>query len=174
MKKILLLGIIPIMLVGCSSPNVNTNSTIDDRIEALMRAEDLATLGDLDDTANTTDRHFSELDDLEADIDFTLLSETVIFAQLNSLIYMYPEYLGSTIKIKGSYYADVLPDVGLTYHYILMMDSSNCCQGIMEFLLPEGSEYPEVGTELMIFGEYSLDVDETGQYPYVEVSEYVI
>lgn len=173
MKKILIIAMLSLVLVGCgsgSSNDINMQSTVQDRIDALIRAENSA----IAEEELEEDEHFNELKDVVADVDFTSLNETLLFAQLNNLIYMYPEYLGDTIKVKGFYYADVLPDIDMTYHYILLMDTYNCCQGILEFQLPEGSEYPEIGTELMIFGEYALDVDETGQYPYVAVTKYVI
>ncbi|MFI3231350.1 MAG: hypothetical protein R3Y29_07385 [bacterium] len=119
-------------------------------------------------------KDYSALEDVRADVDFTLLSQVVVFSQMNNMYYMYEDYLGQTVKIKGHYYADFIPDINMTYHYILLMDEANCCQGIMEFRLPEGVAYPEAGEELMILGYYTLDIDETGEYPYVNAYQYVI
>lgn len=57
---------------------------------------------------------------------------------------------------------------------LLLLDDTNCCQGVLEFLLPEGVEYPEVGTTIMIVGNYSVGIDTHGEYPYLDVTEYVL
>lgn len=126
------------------------------------------------DVIDENQKDYSRLEDVSADIDFTKLSQVVSFSQMNNMFYMYPDYLGQSVKIKGTYYADFIQELNMTYHYILLVDDTNCCQGIMEFRLPTGATYPVQGEELMIVGYYTLDIDETGEYPYVNVYDYII
>ncbi len=189
-KKLLFLTTIitsSILLTACSDDStsakkssVTLSTSVSDILENQIGQ---STLGSTSTSLSTKEltqeelenqKDYSALEDVRADVDFTLLSQVVVFSQMNNMYYMYEDYLGQTVKIKGHYYADFIPDLNMTYHYILLMDEANCCQGIMEFRLPEGVAYPEVGEEFMILGYYALDIDETGEYPYVNAYQYVI
>lgn len=124
----------------------------------------------------TTDsnKDYSSMDNIKADIDITKLTNTLAFAQVSNMMYPYHSYLGKTIKIKGQYYGQSSPDNSNFYHFVLLIDDTNCCQGVLEFRLPDGVSYPTIGSEIMIYGEYITDTDETGEYPIIEVTDYVI
>lgn len=105
-----------------------------------------------------------------ADIDFTELDYVETFLLLNTLITDYPDYLGSTIQIKGTYLTD---DLGM-YHCVFLEDDEGCCSGLLEFILPEGQEYPHSGSEIEVYGTYTLSTDTMGSYVYLDVEDFTV
>lgn len=182
MKKLIRFLCITFALTGCGSTEsgVDTGLNNGTSVNAVLQqaTNDIPAVGDIlqnfgDGAINGTDPKFAELDDIEVDIDFTGLSTTMAYAQLSNMMYPYQDYLGQTVKIQGEYYLAEVPQNNANYHFLLLMDDTNCCQGVMEFVLPEGSEYPKMGQQIRIAGEYILDVDDTGEYPVLDVSNYV-
>lgn len=152
----------PIFDEDISNNNINSNDN-----------QNYPTNPDITPVGQLTGKDFSEFDNVVVDIDISALSSTMATAQLNNMIYPYESYLGQTVKMNGEYYAQSATPNGVTYHFLLMMDETNCCQGVMEFMLPEGVDYPPMGSEIMIVGEYVLDITDMGEYPYLSVTDYI-
>lgn len=116
---------------------------------------------------------YQEFLDVPVDIDVLNLNDIMAFAQVYNMMECYDEYLGQSVKIHGNYYRHDIPEMEVSYHFLLLIDGTNCCTGIMEFLMPEGMEYPDSGTNLLMMGEYSKYTDDFGTYPCIIVSEYL-
>lgn len=177
MKKIFAFVVCSFILSGCGNNNENIDNSllVNDQASAQNSNKEVPVVGsiiDLETPSKSEKQKFSDLDDIKVDIDFTYLSKTMAYAQLSNMMYPYENYLGQTVKIQGEYYFQEVPQNNMTYHFLLLMDDTNCCQGVMEFLLPEGASYPAMGTEIRIAGTYVLDVDDTGSYPVLSVTDY--
>lgn len=116
---------------------------------------------------------YQEFLDVPVDLDLLDLSDIVTFAQVNNMMYMSEDYMGDTVKIHGNYYRHDIEELDLSYHFLMLIDGTNCCTGIMEFKMQEGVDYPESGTNLLLMGEYSNYTDDYGTYPYIIVSDYL-
>lgn len=116
-------------------------------------------------------KDYSPLDDVKVDIDLVESSVIFSYAQVVQMMYNANEYIGQSVKMKGTYYQQVIPEYDITLHLIIMLDETNCCQGFLEFyLLDETLEYPQSGEEIMIVGEYVFAEDATGIFPRIDVS----
>lgn len=194
MKKLLYAAVIAIavflisilLLVGCSvgngidvndftqskstdnSNNQNSESYIDNTLGSyetglLFKPIDFASMG----------ASYQAFLDIPVDINILDLSDIMAFAQVNNMMMMAEEYLGQTVKLHGNYYRHDIPEMDLSYHFLLLVDGTNCCTGILEFMFEDGIGYPESGTDLLLMGEYSKYSDEYGTYPYIKVSDYL-
>lgn len=177
MKKFLIGSILlSVLLVGCGETEdigetkPTTGTSVSDSINQQLLGQEQPQV----EAYAAVVKDYSALADIKADIDLTILNDTVMMAQVNNLMYMPQEYAGQTVKMKGAYMPFYSQQYDDTYHLMLSMDELMCCQGMVEFLLPEGRDYPEDGEEFMIFGEFTLMSDETGEYAIIIVSDYVI
>ncbi|MBR2283822.1 MAG: hypothetical protein IJ874_05315 [Ruminococcus sp.] len=100
----------------------------------------------------------------EYDIDLTVLSSSMVYAQVYDMMSSPTEYEGKTVKMHGnfSYYKD--PANGNEYFAVLIADAAACCSQGIEFVL-DGSyvypdDYPAEGDEVTVtgvFGWYKED-----------------
>jgi hypothetical protein len=93
------------------------------------------------------------------DIDLTLLSSTLVYAEVYNMMYYPEDYVGKIIKMKGSFNVYTDTEKGIDYLAVLVADATACCQQGLEFTW-EGHKYPEdypkMGTEMTVTGEVEL------------------
>ncbi|MCL1791344.1 MAG: hypothetical protein FWG40_08385 [Peptococcaceae bacterium] len=91
-------------------------------------------------------------------MDLTMLSSTVLFAEVNNMEENPENYFGKTIKMSGAYGTAYLEETDLTYHFVVVDDVTGCCQAAMEFIwqgdhaYPE--DYPEETTQIEVIGVF--------------------
>ena len=95
----------------------------------------------------------------EVDIDLTDMSITMAYAFVDNIIANRNEYIGQVVKMRGAYYTDG------TYHFILLIDETNCCSTGFEFVWQTGEEFPDeeqvievTGTLGVYDGMFCLDI----------------
>lgn len=114
---------------------------------------------------------FPTLDAVPVDMDFTTMSSTVSFSVVQMMMYQPEDYWDLTYRIHGVYlyqYIEAFGDI----HVILLMDETNCCTGFVEFLLPDGVEYPPNGAMMGLIGEYVFIEDDFVPYSVLKVTDY--
>ncbi len=117
--------------------------------------------------------------DPNVDIDLTVLSANMVYAEVYNMM-MYPDsYLGKTIKVSGPYYPLYYDGTGNYYHYVMIEDALACCQNGMEFIWDEGThtypdEYPKEDDIIEIVGELKSYKEESYIYYYLDIEEYKI
>ena len=77
------------------------------------------------------------------DVDLTVLSSTMKYAETINIMTKPDKYLGKTIKISGAYYTSHYEETGRYYHYIIILDEASCCQTGLEFVWSGEHAYPE-------------------------------
>ena len=109
-------------------------------------------------TAGASDIHTG----MDADIDLTLLSDTVVNAEVYNMLVTPENYTDKIVRMTGEYqeYAD--EQTGELYHSCVIYDALACCQQGVEFVLTDG-DYPEEGTTITVVGRY-----ETYTTPYYD------
>lgn len=182
MKKILfacILSLTATMLTGCiemKGIDVNnfteTTSTGDEFVDSNLGSYNMGIPSTLFDFSSLGEE-YQEILDAQVDIDVLNLSDIVAFAQVNNMMMMADDYLGMTVKVHGNYYRHYIEEIDFSYHFLLLVDGTNCCTGILEFMMEDGVEYPNSGENLILMGEYSKYTDEYGTYPYIIVSDYM-
>lgn len=98
------------------------------------------------------------------DIDLTQLSSTMVYAEVYNMTNSPKDYIGKIVKANGTYAAfqgvdaNGQPDPNTVYLACIVADAAACCSQGIEFIL-EGEhtfpdDYPELGTEITITGEF--------------------
>lgn len=112
----------------------------------------------------------------DLDVDLTVLSSTMVYAEVYNMMLNPDEYVGKKIKIKGLYYAEYLEDTQKYYHYVIISDATACCQSGIEFIWGDNShiypdEYPENDTEIEICGVFNSYEEQGQKYYYLSVDD---
>lgn len=117
--------------------------------------------------------------DPTVDVDLTVLSANMVYAEVYNMMMDPDSYLGMTIKVSGPYYPLYYDGTGNYYHYVMIEDALSCCQNGMEFIWDEGShtypdEYPKEDDIVEIVGEFKSYKEEGYIYYYLDIEEYSI
>ena len=116
--------------------------------------------------------------DESVDVDLTVLSSTMIYAEVYNIMATPDDYIGKTIKMRGPYYASYYDDTEQYYHYVIISDAAACCAQGMEFVWNGDHVYPDDYPEdntivevVGVFGEY----EELGvKYVYLAVDDLMV
>lgn len=102
---------------------------------------------------------------VKVDIDMSAMSGTVVYSQIYNLVTDPTPYLGKVIKMAGLYnvYEDTV--TGNRYHACVVPDATACCAQGIEFVRPDGynwpADYPEDGSSIVVTGHLET-YDEDG------------
>lgn len=119
----------------------------------------------------TTETVKEEVEKVVIDVDVAAMSEVMAYSTLENIMYNPTDFLGKTVRIKGSFYYEYYQELDMKFFAILLMDDTNCCMAFAEVELLDGIEYPQVGQECMIIGEVKTKLVDGNDYAYIEVSE---
>lgn len=122
---------------------------------------------------STMGAEYQAILDMPADVDLLDLSDIVAFSQVYNMMTEFEQFQGDVVRVNGNYYRHTIEEIDHSYHFLLLVDGTNCCTGILEFMVEDGVEYPESGENLLLIGEYSKYTDEYGTYPYIIVSDFL-
>ena len=98
------------------------------------------------------------------DIDLTLLSRTMVFAQVSGLVYEPDEHIGQIVRMRGESVSEYYDKTDTTYHYVIVADAAACCAQGIEYLLTDDGVYPPDGEEVTVTGEFELYEEEGIEY----------
>lgn len=126
----------------------------------------------------TTEAPLGEADP-NVDVDLTVLSPNMVYAEVYNMMMDPDSYLGKTIKVSGPYYPLYYDGTGNYYHYVMIEDALACCQNGMEFIWDEGihtypDEYPKEDEIIEIVGELKSYKEEQYIYYYLDIDSYEI
>ena len=96
------------------------------------------------------------------DVDLTVLSPTMVYAEVFNMISYAPDYVGKTIRMQGPAVSYTDEEIGKTYYACLIRDATACCATGLEYVLPEGAEYPEDDEEIIVTGVFDTYIDVDG------------
>ena len=98
------------------------------------------------------------------DIDLTVLSSTMVYSEVYSMMSFPDDYIGKTVKMKGQfvigyvYNTDGTPDESTARFACVIADATACCSQGLEFILTGEhtypDEYPELGAEITVVGTF--------------------
>ena len=77
------------------------------------------------------------------DVDLTILSSVMIYAEVSNIMTNPGDYLGKTLRISGPYYTLYYEETGSLYHYVIIEDVLACCAQGVEFLWNGDHAYPD-------------------------------
>lgn len=93
----------------------------------------------------------------EVDVDLTIMSSTMVYAEVNQMMVSPEDYIGKTVKMRGLYYASYYEANEKYYHCVIISDATACCSQGIEFIWGDGShiypdEYPSDETLVEVTG----------------------
>ena len=102
------------------------------------------------------------------DIDLTQMSGTMLYSQVNYMMYKPEEFVGQSVMVPGTFSAVYSEEEGRYYFGCLVRDRAACCVLGVEFELPEElsypEDYPEEEEEITVLGIF--DTYKDGEYTY--------
>ena len=111
------------------------------------------------------------------DVDLTVMSDTLISAEVYNILTNQSDYIGKTIKAKGSYAVYDAGNSRQYYHYIKIVEGDQCCEMGMEFSLDGNhaypDDYPEAEAKIEVTGVYE-SYEESGSIYYCLVVDDIV
>lgn len=105
------------------------------------------------------------------DVDLTSLSSTMVYAEVYNMMTDPDDYLGKTVKMRGSFSVYHDNSTGKNYFACLISDATACCSQGIEFVLDGDhiypKDYPEIGSEITVTGVF--DTYYEGDYMYCQL-----
>jgi len=103
------------------------------------------------------------------DVDLTILSSTMVYAEVFNIMSKPDSYLGKTIKLNGLFYSSIYGENDTMYYFVVVTDATSCCPQGLEFVLNDKLKYPEdypdENSKIEVTGIYS-SYDELGETYY--------
>lgn len=115
------------------------------------------------------------------DVDLTALSSTMVYSEVYNMMYYPQQYIGKKVKMKGQFSiyqavdeaGNAIPDQ--IYYACVIADATACCQQGLEFVLADErsypDEYPELGTEITVTGEFRTYMEGDSQYCHLVLAQ---
>ena len=167
LSMILALSLMCLFAASCSNKEAPPSQATDDRTEALQSSESIVS-ADYGTKERPTERR-------GVDVDLTVLSSTMVYAEVNNIMTSPKNYVGKTIKMNGLYYASYFDQTDQYYHYVVITDATSCCPQGLEFTWDGNhaypDDYPEDQANIEVIGVFD-SYDELGQtYYYLDVND---
>lgn len=133
-------------------------------------------------TEEATEEHIDEEEVAETEeedsgiLDLTILSSTMVYAEVYSMLISPEDYIGETVKMAGQFV--ILGDESgeNIYTACLIYDALACCAQGMEFILAGDAvypdDYPELYEEIVVTGTFETYYE--GEAQYVHLVESVL
>ena len=201
-QKLLLLALSVLLIAGCSdNKTAQTNDDTADRESSLINdlwlvdptpgvKSNEASSNDTQSGGTSTNRapqirHIpgsrrtpEERAAVEVDIDLTVLSATVLSAEVRNILLNGEDYLGKALRVSGLYYYLHFEPADTYYHLIITKDGDACCMEGLEFKLTGDpvfpDDFPPMQTPIEIDGTFSVHEEFDLQSYYLAVDEIFI
>ena len=120
-------------MISCSDDNTSTITRLMEEQTQAVQSMPQAT--DSVEPAETRVSVYGEsIEDI--DIDLTLLGPTMVSAQVFWMMISPEEFLGQTVRVRGSYYTFFWYEANKPLHFIVLDLTPGCCGQAFEFILP--------------------------------------
>ncbi len=77
------------------------------------------------------------------DVDLTILSSTMVYAEVYNIMIEPDAYVGKVIRMRGEYVAYHDEETDVYYHAVIISDATACCAQGLEFIWTGEHNYPE-------------------------------
>jgi len=112
---------------------------------------------------------------VSVDVDLTVLSSTMVYAEVYNMMVRPDDYIGKVVKMRGPYYASYYDETGKYYHYVIIEDATACCQQGLEFIWDGGhtypDDYPENNTNIEVVGVFGSYEELGSTYYYLAAAD---
>ena len=168
MRKLILAFLCSVVLfnfTGCGNSNSsgrteNKPADVVDVIEAGMAEEN----SKKSDTENPISNSIPGNSTDGIDVDLTALSSTMVYSEVFAMMTEPEQYIGKTIKMTGvcNRYTNI--ETGADYYACIITDVTACCSQGIEFKLPDGEKYPQMGTTITVMGTFGSYIEDGNEF----------
>ncbi len=100
-----------------------------------------------------------------ADIDLTVMSPNMVYAQVFSMVMEPSEYIGLTVRMEGQFIFFHDDEADKNYYACIIRDATQCCaQGIEFEPSDEVDELPEDGDTVRVIGVFDMYEENGNKY----------
>lgn len=107
--------------------------------------------------------YMEHVKNLDRVFDISELSGNMLFAEVFNMVAAPAEYVGETIRMKGTMYIFTDSETGKEYYSCFMRDAMGCCSQGFEFELAKG-KYPEENTPITVEGVFDIYEENESTY----------
>ncbi|MBQ8139382.1 MAG: hypothetical protein IJ195_08020 [Lachnospiraceae bacterium] len=94
------------------------------------------------------------------DIDLTVMGKDMVYAEVYNMMARPNDYIGKTIKMRGSYSYYYDSNSGNEYHACIIEDALACCSQGIEFVPTDAytypNDFPANGEEITVIGTFDI------------------
>ncbi len=98
------------------------------------------------------------------DVDLTMLSSSMIYAEVYNMMTVPDDYVGKTVRMQGIYDTVYDDNTKQQYYFCIVQDATACCAQGIEFVLEDGSAYPEPGENVTVTGRFETYMEGENMY----------
>lgn len=158
--KLIPLGLVLTLLMGCSTTAEDiTKQDVTESVSA-----DVTELETVEEEAPEVVTSSTGVD-----YDLSIMSDTMMIAQVYTLLSYPDDYDGTTFRIAGTYTYYTYPETG-TYYFIVVNDAAGCCSQGIGIRFPDDIEPPDTFCNVILEGVVSLDVYEEYTMVFLDVT----
>ncbi len=189
MKKTLILISCLLLFSGCSgtkkeTKTLDTVSTVREVLDAGMKETPApAEETDLPEKTAGPEAEMAEEEEVPAgrtydtvDVDLTVLSPTMVYAEVYNMITEPDDYYGKVIRMGGMYYHLHDENTGNDYFSCVIRDATACCAQGIEFVLRDDyiwpDDYPADESDITVVGVFDSYME--GQFTYYTLRQAIL
>lgn len=109
----------------------------------------------------------------DVDVDLSKMSATAIYSEVYNMITVPEDYIGKTVRMRGSFSSYYSPDTDRIYCYCVIPDATACCEQGIEFVLAGDhiypDDYPDEGETITVKGIF--EIYKEGKIEYCNLAE---
>lgn len=124
-------------LFSCAAADDEQAKATPDSVKSLETASDSKAESDSVKSSETSS------DSEHVDVDLSVLSGTVVYAEVYAIMMEPEKYFGQVIKIQGKYIPYYDEGTKKFYHAVVIEDATACCQNGFEFVWRGEHKYPD-------------------------------
>lgn len=95
------------------------------------------------------------------DLDLTVLSSTMVYAEVFNMMSNPNDYIGKTVRVKGLFSIYQEPETQKVYCGVIVQDATACCAQGFDVVMPDDSRYPDdyppAQSEVTVVGTIEAD-----------------
>lgn len=150
-----------------------SQSTVDDVLNEKMAEEDSESIPEPTPSpeANKSEETVSVLEaEREAmthdgiDVDLTVLSSSMVYAEVYNMMTVPSQYVGKIIKMQGIYDTMYDDSTDKQYYFCIIKDATACCAQGIEFVLEDESAYPDPQDTVTVIGRFETYMEGENMY----------
>ncbi len=153
--------------------NGNLQPSVDDVLNEKMAEEDGKSIPDptpspdaskSEETVSVLEAEREAMTHDGIDVDLTVLSSSMVYAEVYNMMTVPDQYVGKIIKMQGIYDTMYDDSTDKQYYFCIIQDATACCAQGIEFVLEDDSSYPDQGETVTVTGRFETYMEGENMY----------